>query len=178
MITQEIVRELLDYDTETGKLTWRERDRKWFKADHDYSSWNTRFSGKEAFTAINSRGYYQGFILGKQYKAHRIIWFHQTGKWSKEIDHINHDGKDNCWINLREVSHKENSRNQSLFRTNTSGHIGVSWDKQNQKWIAQIVVNKKVIRVGRFGLLCEAVSARKAAEQKYGFHENHGEQRP
>ena len=50
MITQEIIRKLLDYDPETGKLTWRARDRKWFKSDRDCNAWNAKLSGKEAFT--------------------------------------------------------------------------------------------------------------------------------
>jgi hypothetical protein len=177
IITQEIVREFLDYDPETGKLTWQERDRKWFKSDHDFNSWNTRFAEKEAFTSINGRGYCNGAIFGKNYRAHRIIWLYMTGEFPEDqIDHINHDKTDNKWYNLREVSNQENCKNQSKSKNNTCGYTGIHWNKQNQKWIARINIGSyNRICLGSFDLLCEAVSARKAAELKYGFHENHGE---
>ena len=171
MISQEIVRELLDYDPETGKLTWRRRDKKWFKSDKDCAGWNTRYSNKEAFITLNSQEYFCGAILKKNQYAHRIIWLWMTGEWPEEIDHINHDRKDNKWLNLREVSHKENNRNQSRNKNNTSGCSGVCFDKRDNKWRAYISAN---INIGSFVSLEEAVSARKAAEIKYGFHENHG----
>ena len=37
-----------------------------------------------------------------------------------------------------------------------------------------ITVNKKVIEIGSFKKIEDAVKARKDAEAKYGFHPNHG----
>ena len=175
MLTQEIARELLDYDPETGKLFWRERDRRWFTRDRLHKSYNARYAGKEAFTASDGMGYLHGNILGKTYRIHLIIWLYQTGEFPKEqIDHINHIKNDNRWINLREASHLENAKNQSQKINNTSGVTGVVWDKSRQKWIAQIMANKRYINLGRFSSFEEAVLARKEAEITYGFHENHG----
>jgi hypothetical protein len=64
-LTQEIVRELLDYDPATGSLTWRTRDRKWFKFDRDQNAWNKRFAGQPALTYCDDQGYLCGKIFGK-----------------------------------------------------------------------------------------------------------------
>ena len=175
-LTQEIVRELLYYAPSTGKLFWWPRERHWFKSDRHFNTWNTRFAGMEAFTAFDEKaGYLLGGILGKTYRAHRIIWLYQTGEWPEEqIDHINHDRKDNRWLNLRQVSNEENHRNISQQRNNRSGYTGVSWDKRCSKWYARIMVDNKKIELGYFDLMEDAVEARREAEIKYGFHENHG----
>jgi hypothetical protein len=175
MISQEIVRELLDYNTETGKLTWRERNRRWFKSDQDCKTWNTRFARKEAFIFIDDVGYHRSSILGKDYRAHRVIWLWMTGEWPEEqIDHINHNRKDNRWRNIRKASNQENSSNQSQRNDNTSGQRGVYWDKRRQKWSARIWFNKKSISLGYHCLYDDAVRARKVGEKEYNFHENHG----
>lgn len=175
MITQEIIRKLLDYDPETGKLTWRARDRKWFKSDRDCNAWNAKLSGKEAFT-LETGGYYEGRILGKKYLAHRIIWLWVTGECPKEqIDHINHVKNDNRWCNLRQVSNQENGKNQSVRKTNTSGQMGVYFNKRTNKWRAYISVNGKSVYIGEFDLVEGAIQARKEVEVRYRFHENHGE---
>lgn len=122
----------------------------------------------------NAAGYLV-FMLGKtQYTVHRVIWAIQTGKWPIEVDHINHDKQDNRWCNLREVTHSSNGKNLSLKKNNTSGITGVVWNKERKKWQAQIAPNGKMITLGRFENLEDAIDARKKAELKYGFHSNHG----
>lgn len=171
----ELVRKLLRYEPETGKLFWNYRPLNLFAQKANYITWNTRWAGKEAFTSINRHGYRQGRIFKRVTQAHRVIWAIVTGRWpSEQIDHINGIRTDNRLGNLREVSSSENSKNKCQRSNNTSGVTGVSWSHDKRKWLADIRVNKKQIYIGRFDNFDDAVAARKEAERKYGFHENHG----
>ncbi len=62
----------------------------------------------------------------------------------------------------------------SKSKKNTSGVTGVTWDKSNNRWIAQIVIDGRHKKLGRFTDFSKAVDARKNAEVLYGFHKNHG----
>ena len=182
-LTAEIVRELLDYNPDTGDLFWKERPLKYFKKEVYARRWNTRYAGKEAFTTeikdyrskhgrISRK---EGAIFDKNYCAHRIIWLHYYGCWPKDqIDHINHDPTDNRIINLREVSGSENNRNRTLQTNSTTGYTGVVWHKTNNKYIAHIQVNNKHIHLGSYDNLEEAIEARELANINYNFHPNHG----
>jgi hypothetical protein len=96
------------------------------------------------------------------------------GSIPDEVDHINHNRTDNRWNNLRAVTSKSNSRNQSKSIKNKSGVTGVHWDNLRNRWIAQIHIDYKTVHLGTFVEFHEAVNARKNAEVLYGFHENHG----
>lgn len=61
---------------------------------------------------------------------------------------------------------------------NTSGVIGVSWDKQSEKWNARLYYKGRYVLLKAFGHFNEAVAARKEAESKYlkgeAANEKHG----
>lgn len=176
-LTQEIVHELLIYDPFTGTLTWRQRARKWFRDDRQWKIWNTQHAGKPAFNSRCRRGCFEGAIFNKRYFTHRIIWLWMTGSWPVgEIDHRNRDGGDNRWINLRDITHAENMRNQSIHVDNTSGFTGVY--KIDGIYKAAITANGRQVHLGRFATFAEAAAARRVAGQLYGFSSGHGRARP
>lgn len=169
------LRELFTHDTSTGQLWWKSRPREAFSSNRAWNAFNTRFSGKLAFTYVDTNGYYVGTLYGVNYFAHRILWALHYGVWpTQTIDHINGNPSDNSISNLREVSHAENLKNQKIAANNTSGVIGVLWHRRDQKWYAQIKVAKKRIFLGYFGSIADAIIARRDAEVLYGFHKNHG----
>lgn len=129
--------------------------------------------GDRAGTPQN-RGYRLVRFRGKKYLEHRLIWFLLHGYWPDEIDHINGIRDDNRIENLRAVSKVENLRNQARRVTNTSGVMGVSWHKQARRWQAAIQTGRKRRYLGLFADWFEAVCARKSAENRLGFHPNHG----
>lgn len=174
-LTFESVALLLQYNPETGKLFWKPRPVDMFKSERDAKIWNTRYSGKEAFTCDDGHGYRQGNIHNRKYQAHRVIWLLHTGAWpAEQIDHVSGDRADNRIENLRPVSHAENGKNKRKPSSNTSGVVGVFWHKVHRKWLAKIMVNGRHKHLGLFGCFNDAVAARKAAEREMGFHPNHG----
>lgn len=132
------------------------------------------FNGKEA-GCVGTRGYRQVKYKYKMYPVHRIIYMIETGVMLENgmhIDHINGDRLDNRIENLRVVTCVENCRNAKMPSNNTSGVNGVH--KYKRKWKAMITVDFRLIYLGLFSTLEEAIKARKLADIKYGFHANHG----
>lgn len=120
-------------------------------------------------------GYRYIKIDGKPFLEHRLVWLYFHGEFPVgQIDHVNHCRDDNRLKNLRVVSEKENHKNRQKNINNTSGVMGIYWDKQSEKWYAQIKVDCQSKRLGRFKDFFEAVCARKSSELKNGYHENHG----
>lgn len=163
----EYLRQRLRYEPETGKLYWRPYE------PHG-SSWNSQWAGREAFTAIDGRGYPHGTLDGHRHRAHRVIWAMAYGDWPEEIDHDDHDRTNNRLGNLLDCDRAYNMLNQAMPRNNTSGVVGVSWHKDRQKWQVSIRARGVNRYLGIFGDFDAAVRRRKAAEFAYGFHANHG----
>lgn len=175
-----VLRRLLEYIPETGELRWKERPA-WMFPRGRYNRkltaawWNKRYAGKDALTAANQFGYLNGSIFNKNIRSHRAIWALVHGAWpTGQIDHENGDRQDNRLQNLREVTPKENSRNQKLRKSNSSGVMGVFLHRPTDKWYAYIGGGKKRVFLGSFSNYSDAVAARKQAEIKHNFHPNHG----
>lgn len=93
-----------------------------------------------------------------------------TGEQPINIDHIDGNGLNNKWSNLRSVSHSVNGKNQKKHKTNTSGVSGVYYRKDSNRWRARIMVDDKAISLGTFKNKDDAIAARKEAEIKHNFY--------
>jgi hypothetical protein len=178
-LTQEVVRELLDYDPVTGRAFWKKRDAKWFtegKYTRQASAdrWNTNFAGKE-ITNTNVYGYIIATIFAKKYPLTRLIFLYMTGRFpSGFADHKNRDKLDNRWENLRDLTPAQSAKNRGAFSTNTSGHTGVRQQKGYPNWNAHIKTGDTYINIGTFKTFEEAVAARIAKQIELGFEADHG----
>ena len=161
-LTQERLKELLHYNPDTGIFTWLELACR-------------KMPAGSIAGCKNCHGYVQIKVIGRQYPAHRLAWFYVYGEFPEDqLDHINHDGIDNRIGNLRLATDLMNKKNFPKAKNNSSGFTGVHWNKAERKWRAQIMIHKKNIHLGTFDRKGDAIKARKAANIKYGFHENHG----
>ena len=124
---------------------------------------------------IKSR-YYAKTAGGKHEYTHHAVWREANGPIPEGmmIDHINGDTHDNRLENLRVVTRQENMMNVKLRTDNTSGVVGVSYDKSRDKWMVYASKHSQRTHLGRYDDWFEAVCARMSANNRYGFHENHG----
>lgn len=169
------VRDLLDYDPDTGIFTWKNRPRHLFQDQRSWATWNSRFSGKRAGSRTLN-GYWFIAIHSRFHFSHRLAWAHVHEAWPREqIDHINGNREDNRIANLREATAAENQQNICLQKNSSSGIKGVNYDKRRGKWIVWIGVNKKSMYCGGYESKEEAAEvARKVREQVHGAFTNHG----
>jgi hypothetical protein len=169
----ELAATLLDYDPDTGSLTWRHRQ----PASMGSKLFNTKFAGKIAGSLSKDSGYIMLNMKGVLYRGHRIAWLLHYGEWpSLEVDHRD-QVRHNNWINnLRDITHQENHRNETLSKNNTSGITGVYLDRG--KWVARIMVDGRAKHLGRFQRKCDAALARDKASIHHGFAEGHGSLKP
>lgn len=178
-----LLRQLLDYDPDTGRLSWRVRDISMFCDGEKWTAyanckrWNTNYSGQSAFMATTGNGYRTGSIEKRTLHAHRVIWAMVHGEWPNVIDHINGDRSDNRLINLRNVNPSENSRNSCISIKNKSGVTGVDWCGTTRKWRVQIKRPNGERYIRTYLSFDEAKAARKKLEIDFGYHLNHGRPR-
>lgn len=83
----------------------------------------------------------------QQHKVHRLVFFsfHHYAPTSCEIHHLNGNGLDNRFINLMGL-HREEHQLADKKLGRSSKYVGVCWDKNKQKWIAQIRTGNKKIK--------------------------------
>ena len=104
----------------------------------------------------NMVGLYKNNKRHKFY-VHRLVWESFNGKTDLQIDHIIEGNKlDNRLCNLQAISHRKNQSKYQSSLIKTSIFTGVSWDKFYNKWVAQIYIDGKNIKLGKFLFETEA----------------------
>lgn len=90
--------------------------------------------------------------MKKKKSLHRLvgITFLSNPKNKAMIDHIDNDPTNNNVLNLRWATSQENGMNKQKNINNKSGMKGVSYNKDNDKWNAQIMKKGKSIHLGYF----------------------------
>lgn len=158
MLTPERLKQLIDYDPQTGTFTWKVNRRKKAMAG--------TIGGTHTYA-----GYRQIRLDGVLYRAHRLAWFYFHGEWpTSQMDHINGRRDDNRIANLRLATHSQNCANRGRQRHNKSGFKGVTWDSQAKKWRSVISARGKSFALGLHSTPEAAHAAYVDAAQKY-----HGE---
>lgn len=160
-LTAETVRKLLDYNPETGVLTWRKRE----EDTLTNRKWNAKHVGKVA-GSLRPSGYREIGINGVLWREHRVIWLHYYGEHARDtIDHINGRRDDNRIENLRDAAHFQNKQNVGPKGNQKSRYKGVYKHTVSGKWIARITRH-----LGCFDTEEEARDAYER-EAKYEFRE-------
>ena len=156
MITQLELKEILDYNPETGVFTW--------KINKAYHIKIGSIAG-----SLKPTGYIQITINKKQYLAHRLAWLYVYGEWPKnQIDHVHGTEKGNSINNLRKVTHKQNQQNKKCHRAGKL--LGCSYVKSTKKWKSYIRFNGKQRHLGYFETELEAHNRHLQELNKLGFN--------
>lgn len=129
--TYERVRELLSYDPATGAFTRLQRI--------------GRCHPGPVVGGRTSHGYINITIDGRRNYAHRLAYLLMTGNWpDRHMDHIDGNGANNKWSNLRPATQAQNLANRGPARRNRSGFKGIY--AHYGKWIASVSFEGKVYR--------------------------------
>lgn len=156
-LTAARLREVLDYNPETGVFRWRVNRRGFVRA------------GDVAGT-INGSGYRQIRVDRTIHNAARLAWLHVHGEFPPhEVDHRNLVRNDDRLVNLRPATHGQNTANQRKRSDNASGFKGVSLHSRTGKWQAHVRARGEHRYLGLFASAEEAAIAyRVAAAELHG----------
>lgn len=149
---QYVLLERLWYEPKTGELIWQLPD------PQSRVRAGTRFGSKTTLgkRSNSTKTYYAGKFQCVTYLAHRLIWMYMTGEdpGNLMIDHINGNGLDNRWHNLRAVSRSANIANQQGHKRRRSPHKHVY--RRGKGWIGQVRRDKILYSTKQFSTSAEA----------------------
>lgn len=114
----------------------------------------------------------RGIIYDPKWESFEKFWEDMSQGYADhlELDRVDSNGN-YCKQNCRWADSNLQAFNTRKRKDNTSGCIGVSWNKKGKVWEAYISKNKIRIPLGKFDDLQKAILTRKEAELKYyGFN--------
>jgi len=154
MLTQETLKEYINYNPDTGVFTWIKRP--WIRS--------MVYPGDIAGNPMASK-YLQVSLFNRTYLTHRLAFLYMTGEWPTGlVDHIDRDRANNRWSNLRLVTRKENTYNKTST-PGKSGFRGVF--KVKDRYYTKISVDNKMIHIGVYDTPEEASAAHENARSIY-----------
>lgn len=161
-LTRERLRELLDYNPETGFFTWRVNR-------------STNIKAGAIAGSTRSDGYVTVAINNVRYLTHRLAWMYTHGSWPEHlIDHVNENPSDNRLCNLRPANKSENGCNKGPRVDSKSGVKNVMWQKRQGGWYIQLKIHGEKYFYGYFkDLELAALVAEEAREKIHGVFANH-----
>ena len=122
--------------------------------------WRSSFVGKAKTPYATSSHF------GRTVYMHRLV---MNAPKETVIDHIDGNGLNNSRDNLRFVTYSQNNMNQPIRCDNTSGHKGINWCKDREKYQVYINIDRKRKSLGRYKTLEEAIYVRdQAVKSHYG----------
>ena len=145
------------YNPETGILQWK------------IKPYKGRVNIGDIAGNDNVKGHLRVKYKNKTMFVHRIIYEMHYGAvpHGMQIDHKNGNKSDNRLSNIRLATAAQNSQNIKKPLRNTSGCVGVDFNKSSGKWMARISKQMNRIVIGYFDTKEEAYAARVAAEKEY-----------
>jgi hypothetical protein len=154
-LTSEKLRQILDYNPETGLFVWK-------------SGVKSNFLNKQAGCRRKIDDCIVIGIKGKSYLAHHLAWLFVYGEFPKhEIDHINQDRSDNKISNLRDVDHRTNCQNYRRATKNNKKSFLLGAAYRNGRYYSRIRVGDSRITIGTFDTPEEAHQAYLVAKRQY-----------
>lgn len=97
-----------------------------------------------------------GYVSSSKGSLHRFIMQCEKGD-AKIVDHINHNPLDNRKKNLRLVTASQSNINRRAQKNGSSGHKGIYWEKDRERWRAYATKDGKKYHIGVYKTLEEAV---------------------
>lgn len=118
---------------------------------------------------LHSKGYIGLYnpSTGKHSKLHRVILL--VTDPDINVDHADGNPLNNTRKNLRIATATQNNMNRGRTKQNKTGKKGVSWNKKDKKYRAQISIHGIKFYLGSFDTVEEAyVVYERAAEELFG----------
>lgn len=159
MLKADRVRELLNYNPETGVFT--------------------KASTNESIGRVGWKGYVYIDVDGKPYRAHQLAWLHAHGEWpEKLLDHKDGDKENNRISNLRNATNRQNRFNDKGHPRKNDLPRGVRKNSMNGRFRAEIKINGKSKNLGTFDTPEDASEFYQLAADmlhgEFAFHRSQG----